>query len=207
MIVKIACRGITPLLFNSMTPSALLALPGGCEVKESKTKGIGNTMTPREVAAPKVYMCNGKPIIPGRMLLSCLIAAGQGVRLDGKRQISTAEKTVLPALMTLLSGDSPLYTRPEGVTPSWEPDIQQGRNPSTSKACCIIRPRFDNWAFDFEIDIHEDEIGENTIRQLVDKAGRRIGLGDFRPMHKGTFGQFVVDSWEKQNETAAAAAE
>jgi hypothetical protein len=34
------------------------------------------------------------------------------------------------------------------------------------------------------------------FREIVDAAGKRIGLGDFRPATKGPFGKFVVTSWE-----------
>jgi hypothetical protein len=33
------------------------------------------------------------------------------------------------------------------------------------------------------------------MRDIVDAAGKRIGLGDFRPACKGPFGKFVVVKW------------
>jgi len=30
----------------------------------------------------------------------------------------------------------------------------------------------------------------------VDSAGKRVGLGDFRPARKGPFGKFRVDEWK-----------
>jgi hypothetical protein len=33
-------------------------------------------------------------------------------------------------------------------------------------------------------------------RRLVDDAGRKVGLGDFRPWRRGPFGRFTVVRWE-----------
>ena len=34
--------------------------------------------------------------------------------------------------------------------------------------------------------------------QLVDDAGQKIGLGDYRPARKGPFGRFSVVSWVEE---------
>ena len=33
---------------------------------------------------------------------------------------------------------------------------------------------------------------------IVDDAGKRVGLGDFRPVCKGPFGKYVVVRWAEQ---------
>lgn len=40
------------------------------------------------------------------------------------------------------------------------------------------------------------------FREIVDAAGKRIGLGDFRPACKGPFGKFTVTSWGADNSSA-----
>jgi hypothetical protein len=40
-------------------------------------------------------------------------------------------------------------------------------------------------------------MSKELFRDIVDSAGRRIGLGDFRPDRKGPFGKFVVVSWKE----------
>ena len=37
---------------------------------------------------------------------------------------------------------------------------------------------------------------QNELRQVVDDAGSRCGLLDFRPEKKGPFGRFMVTSWQ-----------
>lgn len=197
MIVQVTIRGLTPLLMNRMDPSVLEALR--TKTKKAKTASIGSTLTPHEEAERKLYLAEDGPYIPGRMLMSCLIEAGKYVRLDGKRQITNAKTTVLPGLMALLSSTIPLREPDTDKPAEWEADVMQGRNPNGGEAVALCRPRFDAWSMTFLIEIYEDEIGENTIRELMDKAGRRCGLADYRPQRKGIFGQFLVERWDRLN--------
>lgn len=46
--------------------------------------------------------------------------------------------------------------------------------------------------------LRQMSVGEITVKlfsEIVDAAGSRIGIGDFRPACKGPFGRFVVTSW------------
>ena len=184
--VAVTLEGVTPLLMNAMSTEQLLAIRDKVRPAKNAAKP-----SPREEADGKVHrMPDGKPHIPVPMLMACLIGAGQFVRLDGKKQVSTAKSTVLPGLLTIEDRWLPL--RPE----TWEVDIAQGRNPNGGEAVCIIRPRFDEWAFDLTLSVDQTQIGLGVIRELVDIAGNRVGLGDFRPKCKGTFGRFCVTKWE-----------
>lgn len=193
--VEVECEGATPLLINRMTPEVLECIRKG--EQPPKAERIGKTRTPREEAEPKVYtLPDGRPYIPTAMLFSSLAAAGQFLRLDGKRQVSTAKSTLLPAFMVIEDPYLVLHLPGEPKEfPIWEVDTRQGRNPHGGSAVCIVRPRFDRWAFTVKIQIDTQEIGEQAIRKLFDMAGRRCGVGDFRPNRKGIYGQFIVKSW------------
>lgn len=205
MIVNVLCKGLTPLFMNRMSESTLEGLR--TKMKKPKAANVGTTRTPRQEAEEKVYLYDTRPIIPGENLMSCLIAAGVFCRLDAKRQISTAKSTLLPGLISLLTTRLELKVPDTDKPATWEADVRKGTNPNGGEAVAICRPRFDAWCFEFKIDIDTNEIGEHAIRELVDKAGRRIGLGDFRPSRKGIFGQFVVEKWQREEEVSAAAEE
>ena len=204
MIVNVKCRNLTPLFMNRMSMSVLEGLR--TKIKKPKAASIGTALTPRQDAEPKVYVTSdGKPYIPGENFMSCLIGAGCFVRLDAKRQISTAKATLLPGLMSLLTTHLMLVQPGTKKAATWEADVRKGTNPNGGEAVAICRPRFDAWEFSCTVDLDLNELGENAFREIFDKAGRRIGLGDFRPSRKGIFGQFVVDGWERVEERAAAA--
>jgi len=205
--VRVRCRGTTPLLFNRMTMEQLDCL----RTKEKKGKNAPRPKDPRDEAAPKVYQDeNGMPFLPDEMFFACLVNAGVFVRLDGKRQVSTRDSTTLPGFLEIeeriIYLMHPDEQKPNKKKPlRWEVDMRQGKNPNGGEAVCIVRPRFDLWAFEVTIQIDTDEINEELIRELFDKAGKRMGLGDFRPQKKGRYGKFVVECWEKLDEVAEAA--
>jgi hypothetical protein len=58
------------------------------------------------------------------------------------------------------------------------------------------RPRVDAWSCTFEIEIDTGMFPPALIRSIIDDAGKKIGLGDYRPARKGPFGRFVVSKWE-----------
>jgi hypothetical protein len=205
LLIEVTCRGTSPLLMNRMSESTLEQLR--TKIKPAKAKDIGHVRTPREDCEAKVYRQDGVSIIPGENLMSCLIAAGVFVRLDAKRQVSTGKATLLPGLMSLLDFTLPVVDPDTGKPAPWEPDVRKGTNPNGNEAVCICRPRFDRWAFKVRIEVDDAQIGENTIRNMWDMAGRRIGLGDFRPARKGIFGQFVVERWNRKEQSPPIAAE
>lgn len=58
------------------------------------------------------------------------------------------------------------------------------------------RPRFDRWALSFFIEYDEEEISREVINELLVYAGRRSGLGDYRPQKGGPYGRFIVTKFE-----------
>jgi hypothetical protein len=184
-------RGITPILFNRVTDEQLMDI----WLKRKAPKNAPRP-EPREAAEPKLYQVDGWPVIPANCFMACCTAAGVLVRLDGKRQVSTAKSTTLPGFFAIEEEYAKIYTK-EGKRPKWEVDIQRGVNPNGGELVAVIRPRIDDWTFTFHVSCDLGVVGEDLIRSLVDKAGRSMGLLDFRPQKKGIYGQFVVDEWKK----------
>lgn len=202
--ITVTCRGVTPLLMNRIPPETLEQV----RTKAKKAKTAQRPAVPRDEAIPKLYVTDeGVPYLPTENLLACLVAAGQSVRLDGKRQVSTAKSTVLPAFLSLEERFLPLFVDDgSGRVPDWETDLRPVRNPNGGELVCLVRPRFDEWAFRVTAVADLDEVGIDIVRQLFDTAGKRIGLGDFRPSQKGMFGKFVVTNWQENNYSASAEA-
>lgn len=47
------------------------------------------------------------------------------------------------------------------------------------------------------IEVDQAQMSLPMARDLIDTAGKRIGLLDFRPQRRGTFGRFNVAFWER----------
>jgi hypothetical protein len=54
------------------------------------------------------------------------------------------------------------------------------------------RPRFNQWALEFELSIVEEIVNKDDVAKYLIKAGLRKGLGDYRPK----FGRFEVARFE-----------
>lgn len=188
---EVLFKGVTPLLMNRLTDEQLLALHSK-ERKKFKAPDI-----PRATAEEKLYETrDGAPYMPTENLMACLIDAGMHVKLDGKRQMSTRQSTLLPGFLQIDDHYIPLLDSSESASAVWEVDMRQGRNPNGGEAVCIIRPRFDEWSMRVHFAMDTESLPETTYRSLIDIAGSRIGLGDFRPQRRGIFGRFRVDSWK-----------
>jgi hypothetical protein len=55
---------------------------------------------------------------------------------------------------------------------------------------------FDDWKLTFTAELDTTILSEKLLRAIIDDAGKRVGLGDFRPATKGPFGRFVVTNWK-----------
>lgn len=203
--IKVRVRGITPLLHNRMTEEEVLNL--WLKPPKKAKSAPRPYATPRDAAEVRVHQVDGWPVIPVDALMKALINAGVYERLDGKRQISTASSTALPGFLRIEDKVIKLFKKDGKTKSTWDTDIRQGRNPNGGEAVCIIRPRFDEWSFEFAIEIDTAQVSEETVRNLVDKAGKRIGLLDFRPSKKGTYGCFVVEKWVRDHADDKIAAE
>jgi hypothetical protein len=194
-LVVIECQltGITPMLQNAMSNETLLAL----WTKEKEAKN-SERPDPRDYANGRIHRLeDGRACVPNPMLYASFKAAGVYVRLDGRRMLTSGKSSHLPSMLTILTEEIPIYLPGTDQPALWEVDMQRGSNHNAGKsvAVCIIRPRFDKWELriDLEIDRHETSI--ERMREVVEKAGRRTGLGDFRPGTKGIFGQFCITRW------------
>ncbi|KKL91090.1 hypothetical protein LCGC14_1898150 [marine sediment metagenome] len=59
-----------------------------------------------------------------------------------------------------------------------------------------IRPKIENWKASFEIEYDETLIGNpEMIKEILEEAGKRVGLLDFRPQKTGNFGKFKITKW------------
>jgi len=68
--------------------------------------------------------------------------------------------------------------------------------PATKGRIIRHRPRLDTWTVEFFIDYDDTLMTSIQVRKVVDDAGSRVGLLDFRPERKGPFGRFIVIKWE-----------
>ena len=55
------------------------------------------------------------------------------------------------------------------------------------------RAKFDDWSCAFTLDCDDELVDKDQLEAWLDIAGRRIGLGDWRPEKSGTYGRFEAE--------------
>lgn len=187
--VAITIQGNTPLICNRFTDEAAEKATNGTSALAS----AGDRGTPREQAEKKLYPGrDGRLIIPQPNLLRCLVEGGR-FHKAGKKQITTKKESMLYSCLDIEDTEIPIEHREP-----WRVDSRPVVNPSTGGRFLCHRPMFDDWRLSFTLSADDEFINLNLVRAIVDDAGRRIGLGDYRPDRKGPFGKFVVVNWAVQ---------
>lgn len=191
MKINVTIEGISPLLMNRFTEAAEVAVSGGTAVSFRGDKG-----TPRQQAEPKRYAdADGNLFIPGSNLFACIIAAGT-FHKAGKSKLTTLKTSLIPAGAIVDALICPLHDANGEPLKGWEVDSRSVVIPSTGGRIMCHRPRVDAWQCTFPVELDTTMFSPNLIRAVIDDAGKKIGLGDYRPARKGPFGRFVVTKWE-----------
>ena len=195
MHIVIKIEGISALICNRFSDAA-------AEASTTGTRGASAAAdrgTPNEQAEARLYIgLAGKPMIPQPNLLRCLVDGGRFHKI-GKKQLTTQRESMLFGCVDIAAVEIPIeFKQP------WRVDTRAVRIPSTGGRILCHRPTFDDWALEFELTLDTDILGVNLLRSIIDDAGKRIGLGDFRPACKGPYGRFKVVQWEVLKEVEPA---
>ncbi len=184
--VAVTIEGQTPLLMNRFTDEAEIKLNSG-----TSTVARGDKGTPREQAERTAYKdSKGNLFIPGPNLFRAIIDAGK-FHKHGKSKVTTQKSTLVTAAMALSAIVIPLNTK------AFEVDSRSVVIPATGGRIMKHRARLDKWAMTFDLEVDTTMFSVGFARTLLDDAGKRIGLGDFRPDRKGPFGKFNVTKWKE----------
>lgn len=180
MKLHVEITGISPLLMNRFNID-----------EQSKVKE--KNLTPREAAKRVCYVDEQERLYyPTTNIYACLIEAGK-FHKDGKVKVTTARSSLIPAGVTI-EGEIVYFKRPD----IWEVDSRGVVVPSTGGRVVCHRPKLDEWCLEFTLLLDTKMFSSKFIRILIDDAGSKVGLGDFRPSRKGIFGRFVVTNWREE---------
>lgn len=193
--ITITIEGVTPLICNKFTDAAAMSATTG-----TRSAAIGDKGSPMEQARQKLYTsADGERFtIPQPNLFRAIIDAGK-FHKAGKSKVTTQKSSIIPACVDLHGSEIDIiHNEP------WQVDTRAVRIPSTGGRILAHRPRFDDWRLTFTVTLDTSVMSERTFRDILDDAGSKIGLGDFRPDCKGPFGKFKVTAWVREEVASAA---
>jgi hypothetical protein len=144
---------------------------------------------PEEQAKIALYEIDGKPYLPGVNLQRSLVSAATFSKGKGRGSL---QKPVAAGLFI----DEEILPL-NGKTSAWVIDSRPVVVPATKGRIVRHRPKFEKWETHFTITYDETLLTGHQVREVVDNAGSRVGVLDFRPEKKGPFGRFMVTAWEE----------
>ena len=177
--IKVKLKGLSPLLMNN--PASMIDDVGG-KLKD-KTSKIDMKASAEKLA----YKTDkGELYIPAEAIKGSLIGASSYKKIGrySARPIIAGGVHISPRFVLLGTKEYDLDIRTVV--------IQRNR---VVKA----RPLIDNWECEFELMYDETLIADaDFIKPILEEAGKRVGLLDFRPQKTGSFGMFTVTKWEEE---------
>ena len=169
--VETRIRGISPLLMHRFPIEPVAAIEKKSQEEQAEIAAYRKT--------------SGELYIPGIAIQRALIGAATYSKGKGRASL---QKPVAACV----------YVNPDQCglgTKKYEIDARAVVVPATKGRIVRFRPRLDEWEVSFSLDYDPDLLTEEQLRIVVDDAGARVGLLDFRPERKGPFGRFMVVVW------------
>lgn len=184
--VTFRISGLTPLMINKFRDDDQMAATAGSRGSSAARERL----SPEEEAESRLYIDEeGDCIMPQPNILASVIQGGSYFKI-GQRKITTTRQSLIPAAVAFLEPYYPIET--EG---GWSVDSRPVRIPATGGRILRHRPIFWDWSIDLEAQLDVDEIRPDLFREIIDAAGSKSGIGDFRPSTRGPFGRYRVDTW------------
>ncbi len=179
---KIKIQGLTPYMQHRMDDVKL----------ETWEKSRGLIMERPEIALEDLkraeYHCYrngaGNCFIPSDQLRGAFINAGSAVKAKVGGRSKSMKQVV--AAMFMVS--------PEQIElPDFDlVDKRSAVNRNIKARVISIRPKWTTWEVEFTLNVMNDTITTETIKQIIEYAGDYVGIGSFRPTNNGMFGRFEL---------------
>lgn len=173
MKIAVSIEGIAPLLQHRFPEE---------EHEATGSRKKKKVYDPEEDAIAALYKKEDGTIYqPARHFEAALIKAAVAFKFEGRKTYKDAFK-------------GGIFINPAEIVhkyPEWEID----RQPVVIQRARIMRarPRFDKWALDFEIEIIDDRIAVDVVKEALEYTGLYVGIGDLRPR----YGRFKVIKFEE----------
>ncbi len=124
--------------------------------------------------------------LPGEHIKGALINAGAMV----KSKVGNARKSMKNIVAGMFFVDEEKLPLPQ----EYEIDKRSVVNQNIKGRVISIRPKWPEWSAEFTLSVDNDTITTETVTEIIENAGKYIGIGSFRPQCNGMFGRFELQS-------------
>jgi hypothetical protein len=175
--VNLMIQGISDFLFHRWNDDAVAAKAAAAKGSKAKKSDDVESYVYRHPSTKNLA-------IPGEYLRSSIIGAAK-FRQDPRSPRKSAQDLFKAGVLSLTN-------MADTGNKQWD-YLDRRRALVQRQGITRIRPALTSgWTVEFDLMVNVPEyINPDLLREVVDLAGRLVGIGDFRP----TFGRFVVASW------------
>ncbi len=187
-VFEVRIEGTSPILFHN--PAGMARSSAIKKDKDSRT-----IPTPDEEAKASCYWLPDESslMFPGDNIQSAML------------RVATVYKVNKTALTPFVAGS--VMIEPEHVPFNTKSYVVDTRRAVVQRQGILrSRAKLPKWKLEFKLLVEDDfptrEAGD-LLRGMLEEAGRRVGIGDFRPERRGRFGKFSVVKFEETTSRAA----
>lgn len=181
--VAVRIEGVSPLLINRFQEQA--EVPKVAKKRDKKDFG-----SPREQAEKSAYRDqDDKLYVPWSWVSSSISTVASDYKLCGSKKSvrSVCGGAILPQ-------EEMIYFC-ENFTLA---NIEVDSRPAVVDRARIMRhrARLEKWSLQFHLQIDTSILPLDQVHEMLSDAGRRAGMGDYRPPKGGPFGRFQITEWK-----------
>jgi hypothetical protein len=170
--------GLSPLLQHN--PEKLMRQPGGI--------GRKKIPTPEEEAEQGSYrLPDGQLYIKAKAFRAAILSAAKGKRIG-----RFSAKSIVAGAVLLENETVPLID-PETDEPLTSFEIHTERVVVQRQGILRSRPMLRKWACDLPLMIDVEVADRVVVLGLLNEAGMRVGVGDYRIERDGIYGRFEAE--------------
>lgn len=210
---RITLTGVTPLLMHADSIEwADRMEKWKNSPSNKKTSKAGDDRTPAFRWIGYLYRSDaGQVVLPTENIMRAIMEGATSVPVPGGKGGKTfktqSQSGIIPRDVgwPILINGKPLSFEPLAALME-EPDFEKHQQKAVDLGFSLflkrakinnskhirVRPRFDTWAASGELVVTDPQITKDVLRDILEIAGSKKGLGDWRPSSKtpGTFGMF-----------------
>ena len=194
MRYQVTIRGFSPLIMHNGPAGLDTRSPANVEKAEITGGRKGRNRTASDDERLKELECfvslwldaRGAPTIPERAIRACIETGAKKLRQGAP----VREGLMVEGVQSFDYNREALGETAEELSKR-----AQFSMPVRIGASRVLRTRakFDDWSCVFILYCEDQLVDKEKLEQWMDIAGRRIGLGDWRPEKSGTYGRFEAE--------------
>jgi len=135
-----------------------------------------------------LYINDGVPVIPGRLLKAALAGRGSAARME--KEGKAAGVGIFCDHHYVLQ-----YDGPKDPKELWKDERFRFRIGVRVGQATVMRTRPiipEDWSIEGELQYNEEFVDKDRLIHWLELAGNAVGLGDWRPAKGGPYGRFEV---------------